>query len=160
VKTREEERETSSGSIDAAVEEMARECVARRLRLLNRVMTKLYDDALRALEVTASQMNLLVLTARLEVAQPSQVSRILQMDLSTLSRNLERLRARGWIEPVPESDARLRPFRLTDAGREKIREAYPAWQEAQRKASALLGEEGVALLDRTARSLISQRVEE
>jgi DNA-binding MarR family transcriptional regulator len=81
------------------------------------------------------------------------------MDLSTLSRNLERLRARGWIEPVPESDARLRPFRLTGAGREKIREAYPSWQEAQRKASALLGDEGITLLDRVARGLALERVE-
>jgi DNA-binding MarR family transcriptional regulator len=161
VKTREEEQGTSAPpTIDATVEEMVRECVAVRVRRLNRVITGIYDDALRPLEVKASQMNILVVAARLGTAQPSQVCRILQMDLSTLSRNLERLRARGWIETVPDTDARVHPFRLTDAGREKIQQAYPAWQEAQRKASALLGEGGVALLARTAGILPSERVEE
>ena len=80
--------------------------------------------------------------ARLGVAEPSEVSRILQVDLSTLSRNLERLRARGWIEAVPDRDARVHPFQVTDPGREMIRQAYPLWQEAQQKATALLGEEG------------------
>jgi DNA-binding MarR family transcriptional regulator len=142
------------------MEEIARDCVAVRLRRLNRVITNLYDDALRPLGLKVSQMNILVVTGRLGVAQASQVCRILQMDLSTLSRNLERMRARGWIESVPERDARVHPFRLTDEGRGLIQQAYPAWLEAQRKARALLGEEGVSLLDRVARSAASERVEE
>jgi DNA-binding MarR family transcriptional regulator len=144
-------------TFDATVEEIARHCVAVRLRLLNRVVTNLYDDALRPLGLKVSQMNILVVAARLGVAQPSQVSRILQMDLSTLSRNLERLRARGWIETVAEEDARVHPFRVTDQGRDLIRRAYPAWQAAQRQASALLGEEGVTVLARIAGSLPSNR---
>jgi DNA-binding MarR family transcriptional regulator len=160
VKTHEEERETSAPqTTDTTVEEIARDCVASRLRLLNRVITNLYDDALRPLGLKVSQMNILVMAGRLGVAQPSQVCRLLQMDLSTLSRNLERMRARGWIESVPEKDARVHPFRLTGEGQELIQKAYPAWQEAQRKASALLGEAGVTLLGRVAGSLVSERVE-
>ena len=96
--TQNEEQESSlSRTTDRISEEIARDCVAVRLRLLNRVITNLYDDALRPLGLKVTQMNLLVVAARLGVAEPSQVCRILQMDLSTLSRNLERLRARGWI---------------------------------------------------------------
>src|SRR6266536_2842257 len=104
------DNEKNSRTIDA----IARNCVAVRLRLLNRVITNLYDDALRPLGLKVSQMNILVVAARLGVASPSQVCRILKMDLSTLSRNLERLRARGWIESVTEKDARVHPFRVTD----------------------------------------------
>jgi DNA-binding MarR family transcriptional regulator len=146
-------------SISATVEEIASDCVAVRLRLLNRVITNLYDDALRPLGLKVSQMNILAVAARLGVASPSQVCRILKMDLSTLSRNLERLRARGWIESVTEKDARVHPFRVTDQGRALIQQAYPAWQEAQRRASALLGEEGVTLLARVAGDLASERAE-
>jgi DNA-binding MarR family transcriptional regulator len=161
VKRREEEQGGSdSQAIGDVVEEIVRDCVAVRLRRLNRVITNLYDDALRPLGLKVSQMNILVVAARLGVAPPSQVCRILQMDLSTLSRNLERMRARGWIETVPERDARLHPFRLTDEGRELIQQAYPAWQEAQRKASALIGEEGLTLLAGAVGNLASERVEE
>jgi DNA-binding MarR family transcriptional regulator len=160
VKTPDEGREASLlQTIDSTSEEIARDCVAVRLRLLNRVITNLYDDALRPLGLKVSQMNLLVVAARLGVAEPSQVCRILQMDLSTLSRNLERLRARGWIETVPDRDARVHPFRVTDQGRELIQQAYPAWQKAQRRASGLLGEEGVTLLARVTRGLTAGSVE-
>jgi DNA-binding MarR family transcriptional regulator len=158
--TGEEERELNAApTLDETVEEIARECVAVRLRLLNRVITSVYDDALRPLGVKVSQMNILVAAARLGIAQPSQVCRILQMDLSTLSRNLERLRARGWIETVPDRDTRVHPFRVTEPGRELIRQAYPAWQEAQQKAIALLGPEGAALLAQVARNMVSKNDE-
>src|SRR5438309_6355945 len=97
-----------------SIDTIARTCIAVRLRRLNRVVTNLYDDALRPLGLKVSQMNLLIVGARLGVAEPSEVSRILQVDLSTLSRNLERLRARGWIEAVPDRDARVHPFQVTD----------------------------------------------
>src|SRR5438552_8305341 len=120
---------TDNQKTSQAIDAIARDCVAVRLRLLNRVITNLYDDALRPLGLKVSQMNILVVAARLGVAHPSRVCRILQMDLSTLSRNLERLRARGWIENVPDRDARVHPFRVTDPGRALIQQAYPAWQE-------------------------------
>jgi DNA-binding MarR family transcriptional regulator len=161
MKTPDETREASHlQASDSTSEEIARDCVAVRLRLLNRVVTNLYDDALRPLGLKVSQMNILVVAARLGIAEPSQMCRLLQMDLSTLSRNLERLRARGWIEAVRDRDARVHPFRVTDAGRELIRQAYPAWQEAQGRATELLGEEGVALLAGVARRLTAGCVED
>ncbi len=84
---------------------------------------------------------------------------MLQIDLSTLSRNLGRLRARGWIETVTDRDARVHPFRVTDRGRELLEQAYPLWKEAQRRAADLLGEEGVTLLARVARHLTAGCVE-
>jgi DNA-binding MarR family transcriptional regulator len=144
-------------TVEATVEEMARDCVSVRLRLLNRVITSLYDEALRPLGLTSSQMNILIVAARLEVAQPSRVCQILQMDLSTLSRNLTRMRTRGWIEAVPDQDARAHLFRVTEQGRELIQQAYPAWQQAQLKARAVLGDEGVSALAHVVQSLAAER---
>ena len=80
-----------------------------RLRLLNRVVTNLYDDALRPLGLKVSQLNILIVTARLGLARPAQVCDILQLDVSTLSRNVKPLQAHGWLEVVPdeELDARV-----------------------------------------------------
>src|SRR5215210_1840701 len=139
----------TSNSIDT----ISRTCIAVRLRLLNRVITNLYDDALRPLGLKVSQLNILTVTAQLGLARPAQVCDILQLNASTLSRNVKPLQAHGWLEVVPDEDARAQPFRLTPQGKRLIEKAVPAWEEAQRRASELLGDEGVALLDRAAKKL-------
>lgn len=135
---------------NSTIETIARECIAVRLRLLNRVISNLYDDALRPLGVKVSQFNILVVTAKLDLAPPTRVCAILQLDTSTLSRNVERMRSQGWLEVVAGEDARRQPFRLTAKGRRLLQRAVPAWEQAQRKAGQLLGAEGVAMLVRTA----------
>jgi DNA-binding MarR family transcriptional regulator len=136
-------------SIDA----IARNCIAVRLRLLNRVVTNLYDDALRPLGLKVSQLNILTVTAKLGLARPAQVCDLLHLDTSTLSRNVERMRARGWLEVVPGEDARAQPFRLTAQGSRLLERAVPAWEQAQRRAGELLGDEGIALLNKAASKL-------
>jgi DNA-binding MarR family transcriptional regulator len=135
------------------IDAIARDCIALRLRLLNRVVTNLYDDVLRPLGLKISQLNLLVVTAKLGLAQPATVCDFLQLDTSTLSRNVERMRAKGWLEVVPGEDARTQPFRLTAAGKKLLDRAASAWEEAQRQATELLGHEGIALLNQAAHKL-------
>ena len=141
--------EKNSRAIDA----IARNCIAVRLRILNRVVTNLYDDALRPLGLKISQLNILVVTAKLGLAQPAKVCDILQLDTSTLSRNVERMRARGWLEVVPGEDARTQPFRLTAQGRRLLERAVPAWEQAQSQATEFLGQDGIALLSKAASKL-------
>ena len=144
---------TDNQKTSPAIDAIARTCIAVRLRLLNRVVTNLYDDALRPLGLKVSQLNILIVTAKLGLARPAQVCDILQLDTSTLSRNVERMRAKGWLEVVPGEDARTQPFRLTPQGRRLVEKAVPAWEEAQRQAIELLGDEGIALLDKATRKL-------
>src|SRR5947209_7496251 len=137
----------------SSIDTIARTCIAVRLRLLNRVVTNFYDDALRPLGLKVSQLNILIVTAKLGLARPAQVCDILQLDASTLSRSVRPMQAHGWLEVVPDEDARAQPFRLTPQGKRLIEKAVPAWEEAQRRASDLLGDEGAALLDRAAKRL-------
>jgi DNA-binding MarR family transcriptional regulator len=137
----------------SSIDTIARSCIAVRLRLLNRVVTNLYDEALRPLGLKISQLNILVVAAKLGLARPAQVCDILQLDPSTLSRNVERMRAHGWLEVVPDEDARTQPFRLTALGKRLIEKAVPAWEEAQHQAGELLGNEGIALLDKAAKKV-------
>jgi DNA-binding MarR family transcriptional regulator len=136
-----------------AIDTIAHECIAVRLRVLNRVVTKVYDDALRPLGLKVSQLNILVVAAKLGLARPAQVCRLLQLDTSTLSRTVERMRSKGWLEVVPGEDARTQPFRLTAQGKRLLAQAVPAWEVAQRRATDLLGAEGNALLNRVGRKL-------
>jgi DNA-binding MarR family transcriptional regulator len=139
--------------MQAMINKIASECVAVRLRMLNRVITNIYDDALRPLDLKVSQMTILVAAAKMGTARPTEVCERLHLDVSTLSRNVERMKARGWLEVVPDEDARAQPFRLTPKGKRLIEKAVPAWEEAQRRASELLGNEGISLLDKAARKV-------
>src|SRR5215831_5275268 len=139
--------------ITTTIDTIAKTCVAVRLRLLNRVVTSFYDEALRPLGLKVSQLNILIVTAKLGLARPTQVCEILQLDTSTLSRNVKPLQAHGWLEVVPEEDARAQPFRLTAQGKRLVEKAVPAWEEAQRRATELLGDEGIALLNKAAKQL-------
>ena len=141
------------------IDTISKTCIAVRLRLLNRVVTNYYDDALRPLGLKVSQLNILIVTAKLGRARPAQVCKILQLDASTLSRNVKPLQAHGWLEVVPDEDARAQPFRLTAQGKRLIEKAVPAWEQAQRQATELLGEEGIGLLDRAARKLRESKAE-
>jgi len=129
------------------IEAIATSCIAGRLRLLNRVITNLYDDALRPFGVRLSQGSVLAVTARLGVARPAQVCEFLEMDTSTLSRTVDRMVANGWLEIVPDEDGRSQPFRLTAEGRRLLERALPAWEQAQAEAGKLLGGDGLRLLD-------------
>jgi DNA-binding MarR family transcriptional regulator len=129
------------------IDKIAGECVAVRLRMLNRVITNIYDDALRSLGLKVSQMNILVAAGKMGAARPVEVCEYLHLDVSTLSRNVERMKARGWLEVVPDEDGRAQPFRLTPQGRKLLERAVPAWSAAQQQVKKVLGDGWVAQLD-------------
>ena len=136
----------SAKRFQTTINTIARECIAVRMRMLNRMVTNLYDNALRPLGVKVSQMNILVAAGRMGTARPADVCERLHLDVSTLSRNVERMKARGWLEIIPDDDGRAQPFRLTKDGRKLVEQAAPAWKNAQRQAKALLGDGIVDLL--------------
>ena len=130
-------------------ETIAQQCVAGRLRILNRVVTGIYDDAFRPMGVKTSQLNILITAAtRNGAARPADICGLLQMDTSTLSRNVDRMKSNGWLETVPDNeDGRAQPFRLTAKGHKLLQRCKPSWEQAQRKVKKLLGEETIQLLD-------------
>jgi DNA-binding MarR family transcriptional regulator len=138
------------------IDKVASECVAVRLRMLNRVITNIYDDALRSLDLKVSQMNILVAAARLGTARPVEVCEHLHLDVSTLSRNVERMKARGWLEVVPDEDGRSQPFRLTPRGRKLLEKAIPAWSEAQSQVKKVLGDGFLEQLNQTTKRVSNE----
>lgn len=134
--------------MQAIIDKIAGECVAVRLRMLNRVITNIYDSLLRPLDLKVSQMNILVAAAKMGTARPLEVCEYLHLDVSTLSRNVERMKGRGWLEVVPDDDGRSQPFQLTPQGRKLLEKAVPAWNEAQQQVTRVLGDGFVHQLNR------------
>ncbi|WP_045226795.1 MarR family winged helix-turn-helix transcriptional regulator [Methyloterricola oryzae] len=135
---------------------IATDCIARRVRMLNRRVTNLYDEGLRPLGLKVSQVTILVAAWKMGTARPAAVCDALQMDVSTLSRNVDRMRARGWLETMPDPDGRAQPFGLTAEGRALLEQVLPVWQACQAKALALMGQDTVDRLDEAVRRLVAQ----
>jgi DNA-binding MarR family transcriptional regulator len=121
--------------------EIGRDCLAVRVRLLNRAITRIYDAALRPHGLTIAQLNLLISIANRQPAPAGDVARLLSMEISTLSRNARLLHEQGLIEIEHAEHGNGRILTLTDAGAEKLAELLPAWRNAQREAQELLGDD-------------------
>ncbi len=142
---------------DERVRIIADECVAVRLRLLTRTVTRLYNKALRPYGLTVSQMNILVAVSCLGEAKQQEVCRALHLDKSTLSRDVERMRARGWVETRSGEGGRVSLLGVTGAGRSLLREVMPAWRRAQQQAIEVIGEDEIASLGRAATAVRAAR---
>lgn len=131
-------------------------CLCATLRRLTRVVTQIYDDALRPDQLRVTQFTLLqVIEMRKEVT-PSQLGELLGLDNTTLSRSLKPLEASGWIVSTLGDDRRARSLKLTAAGNGLMRKVRPAWQKAQRRLQNQLAQHGAAGLSSTAdRALIA-----
>ena len=67
-------------------------CLAYRTRLLSRVISGIYDDALAPLGLKGSQLNVLSALAHRGPSAQTELCDALMLDNSTLSRNIERMR--------------------------------------------------------------------
>jgi DNA-binding MarR family transcriptional regulator len=136
---------TRDATHDSIGRRVARECFALRVQLLNRVVTRLYDDALRPLGVTLNQMSILTVLANVPSAQPGDIGELLQMEKSTVSRNVKRMRQQKWVREGPGADGRRVALSLTETGRALLARAVPLWERAQAAARELLGGDGAGV---------------
>jgi DNA-binding MarR family transcriptional regulator len=132
-------------------------CLATRVRQLSRIITRLYDDAMRPLGITTSQYTLLAQLASRDGITAVEIGHDLDIEKSTLSRNLKRLLALGMIIMDPPAGRRGRGLHLTPKGQNVLKEAYPIWQGAQSHTTSVMGSAMRATLDdllRTAERLL------
>jgi DNA-binding MarR family transcriptional regulator len=127
-------------------QQMGRECIAVRVRLINRVISALYDEALRPFGLRISQANILVAVANMPEARPAHVARILRIEKSTLSRDLDLLKRNGWLQSDPPTGGPNQTVGLTREGKRLLTRIKPSWERAQAKAKLLLGDDGAAAL--------------
>ncbi len=129
-------------SLSSITREISEECLSRKLRSLNRVISAVYDDALREHGLRTTQLTLLVAIDRLGgEATSTNLGARLNLQKSTLSRNLARLEGEGWISRRP--DGRQIFLSLSTRGAKVLRKAYPAWCGAQREVAAWMDGEFV-----------------
>ncbi len=143
-------------TLNETVNTIASECLAVRIRLLNRTVTNIFDAALRPLGVKVSQLNVLMVVAKRGPSSPGDVARRLNMEKSTLSRNVERMRTRGWLKVSEGDSGRKQILDLGAAGRKLIEQSLPFWKKAQAQTEAMLGQRGARSIHRVANTVWAQ----
>ena len=115
-------------------------CAHANLRKAMRVVSQVYDAALKPSALKATQFTLLAVLAGRGDLPMTKLSEVLVLDRTTLTRNLQPLLAKGWLEIGREKDERIRLIAITDPGRSIVAEATPLWCEAQIRVTRELGE--------------------
>ncbi len=106
-------------------------CYGANLRKVTRMLSQVYDDALRPVDLRLTQFTLL---AHLRVRGEMTVTRfadLMAMERSALARTLKPLERRGLVRLDHGRDRRTRVAALTASGEETVETALPRWEAAQ-----------------------------
>jgi DNA-binding MarR family transcriptional regulator len=120
-------------------------CTGATVRRLARRMTSFYEQRLQPCGLKLSQYSLLANLSE----QPQSLlalSRRMEMDRTTLTRNLKPLLASRWVAETRGDDARQRLLVLTARGKRVRQQARDSWKTAQLALEKQLGAASIARL--------------
>ena len=114
-------------------------CNCISLRKASNNLTKIYDTALAKVGIKITQFSTLRNIQKLGKTNISDLSYLLELDRTTVLRNLEKLIEMNFISYKYEQDNKNKIIQLTTVGKNKLREAIIIWEETQRKYIKALG---------------------
>ena len=138
-----------------AYAEVLERCASLQLRKATRVVTQLYDEALRPSGLRSTQLPVLVTLAAHGPLSVTDLADGLVLDRTTLIRNLRPLQRRGLIEVGRDDGRQTRIAMLTAAGQEAVARAVPLWLQAQTRVMDELGTKEELDLQRSLSRLVS-----
>lgn len=114
-------------------------CTNLKLRQLGRMVSRHYDRHMASVGLKSTQYALLSCVVKFGPIRPGDLARRLQMDASTLTRNLQPMQAQGWLAIGAGDNARSRLVQATASGRALRGEGQRAWKAAQTALNHQLG---------------------
>jgi DNA-binding MarR family transcriptional regulator len=121
-------------------------CTSFKLRQVSRRVSQHFDHIVGGAGLKTTQYSLLSHIVTLGPIRPGELADAMEMDASTLTRNLQPLIAQGWVVVGAGPDGRSRSVAITEAGRAKRSEAQRDWKRAQLELNERLGSERVTRL--------------
>jgi DNA-binding MarR family transcriptional regulator len=143
-------------SIDTASIMECKECTCFNLRKATRIVTQIFDTAMRPIGLRVTQFTLLALCLAYGPVTVTNLADEMVADRTTLSRNLDPMEKSGLIKIEQGYDRRTRIVDLTEAGRIKLNEAYPIWKKTQEEIKEAVGMEKWSELLSNVSVLVSQ----
>jgi len=105
-------------------------CASHNLRRTARLVTRHYDRALRPVGITAAQMPILAAISAGSGNSIAALSNALDIEASSLSRDLALLEKKGFVRYADAGDRRARALQLTRRGNRTLVTAFKAWKKA------------------------------
>jgi DNA-binding MarR family transcriptional regulator len=124
----------------------AKNCTNFKSSQLSRKLKRLYDAELAKAGLKSTQYSLLTHVARRGPISATALANRMEIDTSTLSRNIKLLVRSGWLVMNVGEDARNRIITITPTGLAKQAEADVYWCQVQKKVNESLGEERITSL--------------
>jgi DNA-binding MarR family transcriptional regulator len=115
-------------------------CACANLRRAARTVSRMYNEELRSDQIEITQFTLLMALQQAGEISQGKLGKLLGLDSTTLTRMLELLRKRGWIQEKEGEDRRFRIIRLTTTGGAKLQQSLPHWKRAQERMQSAVGE--------------------
>lgn len=140
-----------NANIKKQADQVEQSCVGYSLRQLDRVITNIYNSEFAAIGITSSQFNIFTAIAKMQPVSPAKVAKVMQLEKSSLSRNLEIMRRNGWL--LTEGNSRAMQLSLTEKGEDIYGRAFPYWEKAQKRSQEIIGEEAAKNLQMAVRSM-------
>ena len=117
-------------------------CIGSRLRSLSRRVDNIYRKHLEGHNITENQMSIIMALSKTGKIEQIQIGRILNLERSSLSRNLVRLIEQNYVQKEGASN---RPqISLTKKGLKKSESMMPAWEKAMDEVYAMLDNKSIA----------------
>ena len=120
---------------------MATTCYCTTLRTASRRITALYDEALAPIGVNIAQFRMLRVIGRLAPVSVSVLGDELELDRSTVGRNVRVLDRMGLVETAAGGDRRELMLSLSPRAETVLEAGLPLWEATQAKIDAKLGAE-------------------
>ena len=121
-------------------------CICNNLRRAARLVTNYYDKLLEPAGLRVSQATVLVVLYLGDVQTINEMAEKLELDRTTLTRNLKPLAQQGLLTIVPGSDQRTRVVSLTSEGEAALLNVLPLWEQTQSYMVEGIGEANASLL--------------
>ena len=114
-------------------------CKCIGLRKASNNLTKIYNSALIKVDLKITQFSTLKNIQKLGKTNIRDLSSELELDRTTVLRNIEKLIEMDLVSYKYENDDKNKIIQLTTIGKSKLREAIIIWEETQHKYIKALG---------------------
>ena len=127
-------------------------CISGRVMRLSRITANIFRKYLKPFGVTDSQTSILFLVSKHEKGlTQTRITEILQLEKSSLSRNLKRLVDQNYLMKNNSSE-----IVITQSGKKLVISIIPEWEKAMAEIRSLIGDDGEESLNKVLTNLINK----
>jgi len=107
------------------------DCICNELKRSARAVTNAYDKTLAPSGLTTAQYAVLRNIDHARAISLGDVAKKLQLDQTSTTRSIALLENAGLVTRAPHHDPRVKLLKLTDTGKQRLKQAHVLWELAQ-----------------------------